>query len=132
MDKHRAEEELIKLFEKFDSHEDVYGEIMELVVRKGRTQKFNKILQKNIEMIEQMGRDVTKLSNFEKLQGANDLYSMKFKSKGMNLRILYTYEGNHYTILLCCFDEKSDSRVNSYDKHIPIALTRMRELEERK
>lgn len=132
MEKHRVEEELIKLFAKFDSHEDVYGEIMELVVRKGRTKIFNKILQKNIEMIEQMGREVTKLKSFEKLQGVNDLYSMKFISKGMNIRILYTYKGDHYTILLCCFDEKNDSSVNSYDKYIPIALTRMRELEEGK
>lgn len=134
MNRHKVINELYELFTRFRCHEDVPKEIMELVVSKGvgATRRFHSLLEKNISMIEMKGREVTQLKNFEKLKSANDLFSMKFKGNDMNLRILFSFDGESFVVLLCCFDEKSDSGKNSYRKYIPVALERMKELEEKK
>jgi len=131
MRKYKTHKKLIELFSQFKYHPDILDEIMELVVEKGKTNQFVKILQKNIKIIDTLKLEVTKLKNFEKLQNANDLYSMKFKGTDMNIRILYSYDGDAYTLLLCCFEEKEDSNVNSYKRYIPIAQKRRQEMEDK-
>ncbi|MCO7122043.1 type II toxin-antitoxin system RelE/ParE family toxin [Ihubacter massiliensis] len=131
MDKHKVQIKLIELFSRFDYHEDVLEEIEKLVIKPGKTKIFMNLFQKNIKMVEELGNDVIKTNNFEKLQGFPNLYSMKFISPGMNLRILYSYDKVSSTIILHCFYEKDDSGKASYNKHIPIALKRREELEEK-
>ena len=101
MDKYKTNSDLLKLFRLFKYHDDVLSEVMQLVVNKGLTTVFISLLRKNIKMMEELGGDVTRLSNFEKLKGADGLYSMKFKGHDMNLRIIYSYDGNSCTVLLC-------------------------------
>lgn len=129
MNKYKTELELFELFNSFRYHESILDEIMELVVKKGRTKKFYAMLEKNIRMIKELGEKVIKLNSFEKLQNIPDIYSMKFKSNDMNLRILYKFENGCYVLLLCAFEEKSDSGKDSYRKYIPIASKRMLEME---
>ena len=132
MNRDKTEKKLRKLFSEFQYHEKILDEINELVVKKGRSREFVMLLEKNIKFVKTLGNDVTKTSNFEKLRNCKDLYSMKFKSKDMNLRILFSYDSRTSTILLHCFYEKQDSGVDSYSKHIPIALRRKSEMEAKK
>lgn len=129
MNRYKTELELFELFNSFRYHESILDEIMELVVKKGRTKKFYAMLEKSIRMIEELGEGVIKLNSFEKLQNITNMYSMKFKSNDMNLRILYKYDDEYDVLLLCAFEEKSDSGKDSYRKHIPIASKRMLEME---
>lgn len=133
MERYKVINELYELFTRFRYHEDVLDEVMDLVVDKGAgvTKKFHALLEKNLNMIEIKGREATQLKNFEKLKGVKDLYAMKFKGDNMNIRILFFFDGESYVVLLCCFDEKSDSGQNSYRKHIPVALERMEKMREK-
>ncbi|MEG1470309.1 MAG: hypothetical protein RSC31_06660 [Anaerovoracaceae bacterium] len=49
----------------------------------------------------------------------------------MNLRMLYSFDKEFSVIFLHCFYEKEDSGRYRYDKHIPIALLRKQEMEEK-
>lgn len=125
MKRYQAEQRLYELLSKVKFHEDVIDEIINLVVKTGITDQFVKLLAKNIEMIETLGLEVVQNKNFEKLKDANGLYSMKFKGKNMNLRMLYSYDVDTNTIMLHLFYERDDSRRERYEDHIPIALQRM-------
>lgn len=131
MNKHKTQEELIQLLKDVEFHDLVIDEIKALVLRKGQsvTKEFVKLFQKNKKMIDELGRDITKTNNFEKLTGVANLYSMKFKSPSMNLRMLFSYDEVSNTIFLHLFYEKDDSGMDSYSKHIPIAKERMKDLE---
>lgn len=126
MKRFKAEQELFELLNRVKFHDAVIEEIKSLVVKNGITKQFVKMFAKNIEMIETLGLDVVHTNNFEKLKDANGLYSMKFKGKNMNLRMLYSYDIDTNTIMLHLFYEREDSRKERYEDHIPIALERMK------
>ena len=126
----RSKKQIIQdLFEQYDIHPDCVDEIQRLVIDKKIGKAFFRILQKNTRFLQDLGYSATKAENFEKLQGSNDLYSMKFKGHNMNLRILYTYKQGKLALLLCCFYERSDS-IETYAKYIPTAEKRMKEMED--
>ena len=110
-------------------HRKVIDEILELVMGSGIEDQFFKKLITNIEMLKSLGPNVIQTKNFEKLKNADDLYSMKFKGKNMNLRLLYSYDVQSSAIMLHCFYEKDDSGKGNYSSHIPIALERKQEME---
>lgn len=64
--------------------------------------------------------------HFEKLTDCPDVYSMKIKRKGCNLRILFSYARNG-SILLHSFIEESGKRKTDYSSHTPIARRRLKE-----
>lgn len=125
MKKYKTKIRLNELLSRVKIHEDVFEEIESLVIKKGITNQFVRMLEKNIDKIEVLGAYVTKTNNFEKLKDANGLYSMKFKGKDMNLRMLYSYDEYTNTIMLHLFYERDDSKRDRYENHIPIALKRM-------
>ncbi len=130
MKRYKAQEKLVEILSKVKYHEAVLDEIKELVLAKGIAEQFIRSFAKNVTLIEELGRDVTKTNNFEKLSGADGLYSMKFKGRNMNLRMLYSYDILSNTIFLHLFYERDDSGKESYNQHIPIAKKRMEEREE--
>lgn len=129
MQKHRIKEELEALLNKASYHESVIGEIKRLVIDKGITDQFVRIFSKNLELINQLGREVTKTNNFEKLKDADGLYAMKFKEKQMNLRMLFSYNESSKTICLHLFYERKGKSKEEYKSHIPVAKKRMKEEE---
>lgn len=131
MKKYLVQEELLNLFSRFRYHEKVLDEIQKLIIDAGLAKPFIKMLQKRIDMIEKLGSNIVQLESFEKLTGIPDLYSMKFKGKDLNHRILFSYDDKSRTILLHCFYEKDDSGRTSYRSHIPIAVQRNKEMEEK-
>jgi len=128
MKKYTAKLKLKKLFERVQFHEKVIDEIRELVIGKGIEEQFINQLEKNLNILETFGLNAVQHGNFEKLKGCEDLFSMKFKGKNMNLRMLYSYDVFTEIIMLHFFYERDDSRKDSYEDHIPIALARKEEM----
>ena len=133
MKKYKVKNELAKslLQENVVFHDDVIEEIEELVVKTGLVKEFIKLWNKNIAILCSLGKDAIKSSNFEILQGTGGLYSMKFKGKNFNWRMLYSYDEVNEKIMLHFFYEKDDSNRGRYEQHIPIAQQRKNEMEEK-
>lgn len=125
----RTIQAIISLLEKYDYHPECIQEIMDLILYRGIISQFYKMFRKNTEVLMGDEADVLQHPNFEKLKKANNLYSMRIKCSKANLRILYTYRKGKLALLLCCFYERSDSK-ETYEKYIPIALRRLKEMEE--
>lgn len=87
-------------------HELVIDEIITLVVNAGITSQFIMLLEKNLTMIEELGVKIIQTNNFEKLKNADGIYSMKFKGKNMNFRMLYSFDKDFSVIFLHCFIKK--------------------------
>ena len=122
---------LDQLFERYSVHPECAEEIRTLVISSGNEKRFLNTFTKNTLYLTQFGHDVILYSrNFEKLKNAKDLYSMKLKIPQLNLRIVYTYKKDKLAILLVGFCERSDSK-ETYDKYIPVAYKRMKEMEEK-
>lgn len=131
MDKYAARVRIKNVLSGVLFHEEVIDEIFELVIGSGIEEQFFKKFVNNIGMLKNLGLNVTQTKNFEKLKNVDDLYSMKFKGKNMNLRLLYSYDIQSSAIMLHCFYEKNDSKHGNYSSHIPIALKRKQEMEKR-
>lgn len=130
MKRYWKENRLKDILNNVQCHEKVFEEIADLVIKKGISEQFVKLLEKNMTLIRELGIGVTRTSNFEVLKKTEGLYSMKFKGKNMNLRMLYSYDFDRDILFLHCFYEKSDSKKYRYDDHVPIALSRKKEMEE--
>ena len=130
MDRHKAKMQIEAIIDGVLFHDDVIDEILDLVVGSGIERQFFKKLISNIELIKSLGLKVIENKNFEKLKDADNLYSMKFKGKNMNLRMLYSYDIKSSTIMLHCFYEREDSGKDRYSSHIPIAIKRKKEMVE--
>lgn len=113
-------------------HEGFVDDIQKLVMGTGNEKEFFRMVIKGIQLVKELGNDVLRLKNFEKLKNAEELYSMKLKGSRFNYRVLYTFGENSNTILLHLFFERDDAGKGRYETHMPIALERMRELKGKK
>ena len=130
MDKYKARMQIEDTLNGVLYHDDIIDEIFDLVIGSGIEKPFFKKLITNIELVKSLGARVVETKNFEKLKDAEDLYSMKFKGKNMNLRMLFSYDVESSTIMLHCFYEREDSGKDRYSSHIPIAIKRKKEMVE--
>lgn len=110
-------------------HPEVIGEIVDLVIGSGNEKLFFKLFYKRLEQIKALKQRVTQLKEFEKLTDYPNLYSMHLSSKSFNLRILYSYNDKD-ELLLHCFYEREGKTATNYVTHAPIAVQRMKEMEE--
>ena len=125
----RVIQSLVNIIEKYDYHPLCIEDIQILAFRSGNLKRFINIFRKNTEVLEEFGLDAVEHPNFEKLKRAKQLYSMRIKCDKFNIRILYTHNSGKIALLLCCFYEKSGTK-ETYDKYIPVALERLKEMEE--
>lgn len=130
MDRYKARMQIEDTLDGVLFHNAVIDEIFDLVMGSGIEKPFFKKLITNIELVKILGARVVETKNFEKLKDAEDLYSMKFRGKNMNLRMLFSYDVKSSTIMLHCFYEREDSGKDSYSSHIPIAIKRKKEMVE--
>lgn len=130
MDKYKARMQIEDTLNGVLYHDDIIDEIFDLVIGSGIDKPFFKKLITNIELVKILGARVVETKNFEKLKDVEDLYSMKFKGKNMNLRMLFSYDVKSSTIMLHCFYEREDSGKDSYSSHISIAIKRKKEMVE--
>ena len=107
------------------------SELIEIIKESGVENKFFKVFQDRIKVLKDHGLEsIILFKEFEKLKHYENMYSMRIKiSRAINIRILYSYLDNG-EILLHCFDKKSDSKVNDYVSHVPVALERLKEINE--
>lgn len=129
MNKQKAIQELMVLLEGVYAHPKVPKEICDLVLGTGKEKEFLKTLSRQLEVAKLLGENVVKHPQFEKLKDCKGLYSMHIEGKEFNIRILYTLN-RRGEILLHCFYEKEGKTVSEYSSHVPVALTRMKEMEE--
>ena len=110
------------------SHPDVGEEILDLIAKSGHEKEFFNLFERRIAQTRQLKHTVTLLDEFEKLSGHPNLYSMHLESKNFNIRILYSYYATD-EILLHCFYERDGKSCTSYETHIPIAISRLKDME---
>lgn len=120
---------LIELQKNIKAHPKVVSEISELIFKSGHEREFFKLFEKRLQQAKTLKHEVTLLNEFEKLSGYPNLYSMHLQSKNFNIRILYSYFEKD-EILLHCFFEREGKLHTSYDVHAPIAIDRIKEMEE--
>ncbi|MDF2952300.1 MAG: hypothetical protein K0S18_1883 [Anaerocolumna sp.] len=129
MNKIRAMIELKTLLEGTKAHPAVGKEIFELILGTGSEKEFIRLLGKQLEFIRQLGNRVIELAQFEKLKDYKNLYSMHLEGKTFNIRVLYSY-GINCEIFLHCFYEKEGKSTSEYRTHAPIAIERLKEMED--
>lgn len=101
-------------------------EIAEKFLSVSDKKAFLNLLNARIALLEQLREQAINTSNFEKLKGCTDLYSMKLKGKTLNFRILYALNA-HNEILLLAFDEKQGKRKTEYSNYTTTAKNRLKE-----
>ena len=112
-------------------HPKCEEEIRYIVEKDGRREKFESDYKIRLDYLhEHREKAVLHRAWFEKLSNAgSSLYSMHIATIN-NMRILYIFT-EPYIIFLCAFSEKSKKKkTDSYAAYIPIALSRIQELEE--
>ena len=91
---------------------------------------FSNILLKRLMTLNLLGKNaIEQRANFELLKHIHDvdIYSMRVKARGFNIRILYTYYSGQKSFLLCAFYEKSGKSHTGYKKHVDLAKSRLEE-----
>lgn len=113
-------------------HEKFIGEFHDLIRESGNQIRIMKKLVTLVAMMQNIKPEVLCTnSNFENLKEYHNLYSMKLKSKGYNIRVLYSYS-DRGKLLINSFYEKAGKRNTEYKKYAEIALERRKELIEQK
>ncbi|HIZ83965.1 MAG TPA: type II toxin-antitoxin system RelE/ParE family toxin [Firmicutes bacterium] len=120
-------EKLKKLFENVNIHPDLLMDLHELVIGTGFEKDFFYLLTSKLNILCQLKHDATYRTDFEKLDGAPGLYSIKLKSSRFNIRIIYSYIKNG-EILLHGFYERKGKRKTEYQSHIQISQQRFKGL----
>ena len=83
--------------------------------------QYVKWLQRSLKRLDKQGKAATRLKEFEKLSGTDDIYSARYPNTKKNPRILYFYIKDSKIVLLYPFLEKNKS---DYQHGIGIAETR--------
>ena len=132
MDKTTYINKLFELLDGFTFHQDAVPEIIAILKNKNPA-KFLEVFEKRISELKKYHYRVTEIftkKKFENLTHAKDLYSMHVVSPGLNVRILYAYDGDE--IILCCFNEIGGKSNTDYTPHIPKAHARFNEIKKSK
>lgn len=131
MDKYKVQQRLNKIFldDNIIFHEKVIDEVKELVIMPGLAKDFVKLWEKNLKTLDELGMRAIETNNFEILQNTNGLFSMKFKGKNFNWRMIYSYDKKSKKLMLHFFYERQGGK-DEYKEHIPIAKARKVEMED--
>lgn len=132
MNKNSLIESLFQLLSRFKYHPDFITELIKILTSTGVDAHFLSVFEARLTLLYEHGRDAVNIAQgyFERLKNTRaPLYSMRLKTKRLNLRILYSVSADG-TIMLLPFWEKDDSYNGRYEKYIPIAEKRIHDFEE--
>lgn len=132
MNKDLLIKELHRLLSCFEYHPDFVKELIDILTATGIDARFLSVFEARLALLREYGEDACRIapSRFERLKGTRfPLFSMRLKTKRINLRILYTVSASG-SIMLLPFWEKDDSYNSRYEKFIPISEKRIQELKE--
>lgn len=116
------------------THYDYEGDLKNILERSGFRDDFSGKYKQRLKYLEEKKERCTQRKAwFEKLRRVNNLYSMKFDKSQKNIRILFAFvdfDKRKYVVLLHAFEEKDNKKQSkySYDKAIPIAIKRFKEV----
>ena len=83
-------------------------------------------LIKNLVVLDTEKEQAVRLTQFEKLSGTEELYSIRYPETNKNFRVIYTVYEENFIILLAAFQEKNDG---DYRRAVAVAEKRLRQLE---
>ncbi len=89
--------------------------------------RYQKKLIQNLAVLCEEKEKAIDLQQFEKLQGEEFLFSIRYPNAQKNIRVIYTITEDENIILLTAFLEKNTS---DYEKGIKRAKNRLKELEQ--
>lgn len=119
---------LIASLEAFILHSSLIEELMGELKHTGRESEFLKILLTRLKYLQEQGPLAIHHKEFERL---NDrIYSLHVTGTSFNIRILYGFLPEKRPVLLLAFFERAGHRNTDYQKHIPAAESRLKEMEE--
>lgn len=111
-----------------ETHSNLPLEIIELISASGYENKFFSILIMRLHTLCNVGVLATREKEFELI--GSGIYSMHISSRGFNIRILYSFLPDKQPVLLCAFNERAGKSATDYSSYIPVAIKRLKEMEE--
>lgn len=108
-------EQILSLLDNFEYHEKLLSDITNAFENSGKESTFLVKFMIALKILKEYGINATKVNRtmFEKLKDANDLFSMRLKSKDFNYRIIYSFTASG-TVLIHGFEEKAGKRKTDY------------------
>ena len=121
-------QKLYKLIEitfgnKYQFHEDFVPEFVELISKSGSEVKLLKQLMGRLRMIIELDDIDCGLKWLEKLKAYDNMYSLHLDADSKNYRILFS-KNEKGKLFLHMFYEKDGKTNTSYEKHVPLAISR--------
>lgn len=131
MKKNRFFEELTRISESHHVifHPDAAREAMKLINKSGNEKRFIRQFATRLDELTENGIKAIESKNFEKPSKAIDIFSMKFDTSEYNFRFLFAFDSQG-EIILCCFIEEFGKNTTSYQRFLPIAKKRLKEMKE--
>lgn len=131
--------ELLKKFlgeyeDRFIFHEQFLQELTKLIISElnGNENDFYTLLTKQFKFIDSTRENVHLTDRNEKLKNfpEGDWYSIRVKTKKVNVRLLIRFLKDHRPAFLVCFNEKSGKRVSGYEQYKNVVVNRFMEIKE--
>lgn len=122
---------IISYLKNFYYHDGLLSDVKSIISCSGYEKKFLHLLYVRLVTLAQLGERVLELKEFEELRYADGLCSMHFSGKDFNIRILFYFREDTFPVLLSSFSEKAGKRKTDYSSHIPTAMKRKTEMEEK-
>ena len=112
-------------------HKKAEEELRELMKESDCETKLFRLLVLRIDQLSILKEQVFQIKEFEILKKSNGLCCMHLKVKNSNIRILFS-RSEKGEFILHAFFKRAGKKQTDYEKHIPIAIARMTEMEELK
>ena len=121
-------EKLVQALHGIVLHLALIPELLEELKQSGGEKTFLNILTARLSFLRTEGIQATVHKEFEPI--SDGIYSLHAKGKGFNIRILYGFLSDGRPALLLAFHERAGHNKTDYTGKIPVALARLKELEE--
>ena len=128
MNKKEFLEKLILALHTFVLHPALISEIVNELKQSGNEKSFLSILVARLKFLHEEGVQATKHKEFEPI--SDGIYSFHVTGKGFNIRILYSFLSDQRPALLMAFHERAGHNATDYSGKTPVAVERLKELEE--
>lgn len=108
-------------------HPKCFEELMQLLQASGSEKAFIRKLLEFLSIIYSNPTTFAFSSGLENIKGESGIYSMRFKLREKNIRILFSIQENSL-LALTAFHERSGKKISSYSSYFPIAHMRLKDM----
>ena len=130
LDRDKLIQELLKVIAEYTQklpvliHPKCFEELMQLLYASGSEKAFMKKLSEFLDIIYSNPTTFFFSTGLENPKGEPDIYSMRFKLKDKNIRILFFLQDGNL-LALTAFHERSGKKISSYMSYFPTAHERL-------